>query len=46
MLLGRTLLQPLQDLGLRRQDMATILAEAEREPASLTTEQPEGARNR
>lgn len=46
MLLGRTILQPLQDLGVRRQDMATILAEAQREPAALTTEQPEGATNR
>jgi NAD(P)-dependent dehydrogenase (short-subunit alcohol dehydrogenase family) len=46
MLLGRTILQPLQELGVRRQDMATILAEARREPSELTTEQPVETRSR
>ena len=45
MVLGRTLIQPLQDLGLRRQDMAGLMADAATEPSTLTTEQPEHARS-
>jgi NAD(P)-dependent dehydrogenase (short-subunit alcohol dehydrogenase family) len=43
MVLGRTIVQPLQDLGLRRQDVGAMLAEAEGEPSPLTTQQPERA---
>jgi short-subunit dehydrogenase len=41
MLLGRTIIQPLQERQAARQDIAEMLAEARREPSTLTTEQPE-----
>lgn len=40
MLLGRTIIQPLQEGQAIRQGVEDILADARREPAALTTEQP------